>query len=83
MNLKGDVVASPSGFATALVNAVIIPGSINTGSPDRDKHLKVPFSMWRSTMRYFHFRRFEAGEKMIGYITTGELTMKGITIKLR
>jgi polyisoprenoid-binding protein YceI len=80
---KGDVVASPFGFATALVNAVIVPGSINTGSPDRDKHLKSPDFF---DVEKYNEITFSSGElkqvKDDQYLMTGELTMKGVTNKV-
>lgn len=80
---KGDVVSSPFGFATALVNAIIVPGSINTGSPDRDKHLKSPDFF---DVEKFNEITFKSGDlkqvKDDQYLMTGELTMKGITKKV-
>jgi polyisoprenoid-binding protein YceI len=81
---KGDVVSSPFGFATALVNAVIIPGSVDTGSADRDKHLKSPdfFDVEKYneiTFKSDDFKQIEGDQ----YIMTGDLTIKGISNKIK
>jgi polyisoprenoid-binding protein YceI len=80
---KGEVVSSPFGFATALVNAVIIPGSISTGSADRDKHLKSADFFDVEKYSEITFRSGELKQvKDDQYIMTGELTIKGITNKI-
>ncbi|MFH1121969.1 MAG: YceI family protein [Bacteroidota bacterium] len=80
---KGDVTSSPFGFATALVNAVIDPGSVSTGSSDRDKHLKSPDFFDVEKYNEITFRsgdlKQQEGDK---YVLTGELTIKGITNKI-
>ncbi len=80
---KGDVVSSPLGFATALVNAVIVSDSINTGSPDRDKHLKSADFFDVENHPEITFRSGDLKQlKEDQYVMTGELTMKGITNKV-
>jgi polyisoprenoid-binding protein YceI len=79
-DFKGTVETTPFGYATALVNAVITPGSINTGSDDRDNHLRSPDFFDTDNFREMTFKS-EGMKQVEGdqYLMTGDLTIKGVS----
>lgn len=81
--IKGNVETQNMDFATALVNFVMSAGSINTGSPDRDNHLKSPDFF---DVEKYNEITFSSGEmkqlKEDQYLMTGDLTIKGVTNKV-
>lgn len=81
--IKGKVETLSMDFATALVNAVITPGSVNTGSGDRDKHLKSPDFFDVEKFKEITFKS-ESLKKVDNdtYVMTGDLTIKGISKKV-
>jgi len=77
---KGNVETLSMDFATALVNFVMNPGSINTGSADRDAHLKSPDFF--DVEKYNEISFKSDGLKKGGdntYVMTGDLTIKGVS----
>lgn len=79
-DFKGTVETTPFGYATALVNAVITPGSINTGSDDRDNHLRSPDFFDVDNFSEMTFKS-EGMKQVEGdqYLMTGDLTIKGVS----
>jgi len=79
-DFKGTVETTPFGYATALVNSVITPGSINTGSDDRDNHLRSLDFFDVDNFREMTFKS-EGMKQVEGdqYLMTGDLTIKGVS----
>lgn len=80
---KAEVQTEKYDFATALVNFVMNPASINTGSPDRDAHLKSPDFFDVENHKEITFKS-ESLKKVDGdqFVMSGDLTIKGVTGKV-
>jgi polyisoprenoid-binding protein YceI len=72
-------------FLTAEIDFWINPASIDTGNPDRDKHLKGPdfFDVDQFKEIEFTGNTYEKVDNAGNYEMWGELTMKGITKQIR
>jgi polyisoprenoid-binding protein YceI len=78
--ISGTVTADPSNLAASSVTAEIDVNSINTGEPDRDKHLKS--ADFLDAEHYptikFESKKIEA-DGPEGYTVIGDLTVRGAT----
>jgi polyisoprenoid-binding protein YceI len=81
--IKGKVETLSMDFATALVNFVMNAGSVNTGSPDRDAHLKSPDFFDVEKFKEITFKS-DSLKKIDddSFVMTGDLTIKGISKKV-
>lgn len=79
----GNIETVRMDFATALVNFVINPGSVNTGSADRDNHLKSPdfFDVEKFNEITFKSESLQKTDDDT-FVMTGDLTIKGISKKV-
>jgi polyisoprenoid-binding protein YceI len=89
-NVKGEfakhkvrVVGDPTDAARAQIDVTIDAASINTGVPDRDKHLKSPdfFDVAKYPTIVFKSKKIAKAGKS-GLKVTGDLTMHGVTREL-
>jgi polyisoprenoid-binding protein YceI len=80
---KASVKTQEFNFATALVNFVLYPKSIDTGSVDRDNHLRSPdfFDVEKFPEITFNSDKVEKVDEDT-FVMTGGLTIKGITKKV-
>lgn len=91
-NIKGSfgeydasVYTSGDDFMTAEVDFWINPASINTGSPDRDTHLKSPDFLDVETYPQISFvtNTYEQVDRDGSFGITGDLTIKGISKRIK
>lgn len=76
----GSVEADPSNPSSAVAQATIKAASINTGTPDRDAHLRSADFFDAETYPEITFRSTSVVQKSDDqYIVTGDLTMHGET----
>jgi polyisoprenoid-binding protein YceI len=79
-SLRGEVQGDPSDFASARARVEVDVESVDTGSPDRDAHLRSPDFFDVETHPKMVFETKEIIERGDGsYKVVGDLTIKGVT----
>jgi polyisoprenoid-binding protein YceI len=82
---EASIYTTADDFMTAEVDFWLNPASIDTGSADRDKHLKSPdfFDVEKYKEISFKGNSYEKLDDDGSYRLWGELTIKGITKKIK
>jgi polyisoprenoid-binding protein YceI len=81
---RAQIFTEGNDFMNAEIEVWIDPSSIDTGSPDRDKHLIGPdfFDVENHKQITFRANAYEKKKDKEHYKVTGDLTIKGITNKV-